>query len=54
MYRSTDNGENWTYLNDHHVRSIAVSGSTVFEGTEYQGVYRSNSNGETWTETRAE
>src|SRR5437016_6451234 len=33
------------------VRSLAVSGSNIFAGTDFSGVYLSTNNGQTWTQT---
>ena len=65
LYRSTDNGENWTSLpawsdaktaDDVIVSALAVvpsstgDGSTnLFAGTRSGGIYRSTNNGESWT-----
>jgi photosystem II stability/assembly factor-like uncharacterized protein len=51
VYTSLNNGTSWTTtstLPDLTVRSLAVSGSTVYAGTE-SGVYFSTNNGNTWT-----
>lgn len=56
MYRSTDNGDNWTQVSNGlpdtlFVSSIAINPSGhIFAGTG-QGIYRSIDNGETWTLT---
>ncbi len=54
IYRSTDNGNNWTQINTGLtagiVRSLALnSNGHVFAGTN-NGVYRSTDNGNNWTE----
>ena len=56
LFRSTDNGANWSEmnsgLNTHYspsIRSLAISGTNVFVGTYAQGVFASNNNGTTWT-----
>ncbi|MGE0131743.1 MAG: Ig-like domain-containing protein [Blastocatellales bacterium] len=53
VFRSTDNGDNWTPSNDGLdqfgllVRSLAVKGDRVFAGT-FGGVYVSDDQGKTW------
>src|SRR5438067_2034559 len=54
VFRSTDNAETWTAVNNGldspSVRSLAInSGGDIFAGTFYGGVYRSTDNGENWT-----
>ncbi len=53
VFRSTDNGANWTAgvntgLTNTYVRSFAVSDTNLFAGT-YGGVFRSTDNGANWT-----
>ena len=53
VYRSTDNGGNWTYtgLTNTGVWSLAINSSGhIFAGTN-PGVYRSTDNGGNWTYT---
>lgn len=53
MFRSTDNGENWTHLGlmESWLLSVATkSRDTVFVGT-YDGLLFSTDNGEVWLET---
>ena len=53
IFRSTDNGTNWTPVNagltDNTVYSLAVIGSSLFAGTEGAGAFRSSDNGTSWT-----
>ena len=57
VYTSTNNGQNWTQsaFNNKSVKCLAVSGSTVYAGTNDllspAGVWVSNTNGLTWTQT---
>jgi hypothetical protein len=52
VLRSTDEGESWTQVSSAWrypmVRAFAVSGSTVFAGTDGGGVYRSDRLGANW------
>jgi photosystem II stability/assembly factor-like uncharacterized protein len=53
VYRSTDNGTNWsevdTGLTNKKILSIAVSGTMLFVGTDGGGVFRSTDSGASWT-----
>lgn len=53
VFRSTDNGANWTAVNNgltpRFVHSFAVMGSNLFAGTEGGGVFLSTNNGDSWT-----
>ena len=56
VFRSTDNGDSWTPVNNGldcgNIWSLAIdSNGTVFAGTAGcgTGVYRSTDNGESWT-----
>jgi hypothetical protein len=44
LFRSTDGGLTWaaetTLLSDHTVRSVTSSGTAVFAGTQFAGVWR--------------
>lgn len=51
IYRSIDDGINWTNVGGGSVLSLTVSGAYVFAGTSNQGVKRSADNGATWTNT---
>ncbi|TLY31540.1 MAG: hypothetical protein E6K56_04750 [Ignavibacteria bacterium] len=54
VFRTTDNGTNWTAVNtglpDPEIFSLAASGTKLFAGT-YLGVSRSTDNGTSWTPT---
>src|SRR5437660_9583375 len=54
VFRTTDNGTNWTAVNtglpDPEIFSLATSGTNLFAGT-YLGVSRSTDNGTSWTPT---
>jgi photosystem II stability/assembly factor-like uncharacterized protein len=52
MFLTTDNGNNWTAINngltDTFVSSIVLSGSNIFIGTYNNGVFLSTNNGNSW------
>jgi ligand-binding sensor domain-containing protein len=52
VYRSTDNGANWTAVNsgltDTPIHALATNGAGVFAGTD-AGVFRSSDNGASWS-----
>lgn len=53
VFRSTDNGNNWTQsgLSDLSIWSLAINSSGhIFAGTMNQGVFRSTTNGSSWTQ----
>ena len=55
VFRSTDNGTNWTVVNSGlpektYVEAFAVSGTNLFAGTYGGGVFLSTNNGTDWTE----
>ncbi len=50
LYRSSDNGSSWTLvLGTSAVAGVAISGSTVVVGVDFQGIYRSTDQGASWT-----
>jgi len=55
VYRSTDNGQSWTPVNNGlsddglDVRALMSSGSDLYAGTFDGGLYRSTDNGQSWT-----
>lgn len=53
MFRSSDNGINWTVINTNLtytlINDLVVSGSNLFVATDGGGVFRSTNNGESWT-----
>jgi len=55
MYLSSNNGTNWssanTGLTSNIIKSLAVSGTNIFAGTEGYGVYSSSNNGSNWDAT---
>jgi hypothetical protein len=55
VYRSKDSGWTWTAVNtglaDRYVNVLAVSGNTIFAGTEAGGVYLSTNKGASWSKT---
>ncbi len=56
VYKSTDNGLNWSSTNDgmgpKDVRALAVTqSSNLIAGSHYSGVYRSVDNGENWNKS---
>src|SRR5690349_12362423 len=59
VYRSTDNGDTWTQIDNGipgtktRVNAITINGTTVFIGASSIGVYRSTNNGDAWTESSA-
>jgi len=54
IFRSTDNGANWTQVNtgltDTTIVALAVSDTIIFAGAAASGVFRSNDNGTNWSE----
>jgi len=52
IYRSTNNGVNWTStsLNNQSIFTLYVSGGTVYAGTS-NGIYTSVNNGANWTQS---
>ena len=58
VFRSTDNGDSWTQVNNGlacgNIRSLAINpGGDIFAGTTGcgDGLYRSTDNGDSWTLT---
>lgn len=56
VYRSTDDGANWTFASEGlpgngyaFINTFAVIGTNLFAGTYDSGVYRSTDNGTSWT-----
>lgn len=56
VFRSTDNGKNWTPIDSGlphtYVRALTVLGTDLFAGTD-NGVYLSTNNGTLWTEVNS-
>ena len=54
VYRSTDDGANWTQINsgltNTSVKALAFAGSSLFAGTSTGGIFRSTDNGSNWVE----
>jgi photosystem II stability/assembly factor-like uncharacterized protein len=57
VYRTTDNGENWSQVNSGltstSVSALVFSGSTLFAGTSVGGIFRSTDYGLNWTEVNS-
>lgn len=55
VFRSTDNGKNWTQLNsgltDTSVIALSAVGNVLFAGTDSSGVFRSTNGGAGWVQT---
>ena len=56
VFRSKDNGDSWTEINNGltrlFVRTLAINTSGhIFAGTDENGIYRSIDNGENWVES---
>jgi len=54
VYRSINNGTNWTSVNNglpasSYVNALAVSGANIFAGITGSGVYLSTNSGTSWT-----
>lgn len=53
IFRSVDNGVNWlagsTGLTTLHTNVLAMSGLTLFAGTNGGGIFRSNDSGQSWS-----
>jgi len=53
VFRSSDNGKNWTVANSNslnaEVISLALIDTDLFAGTANQGVFLSTNNGRNWT-----
>jgi hypothetical protein len=51
IYRSSDNGNNWTLsLNDAWISSFLIIGSNIFAGSVGNGVWRSTNYGNSWSQ----
>jgi len=54
LYLSTDDGNNWTTLNDgngltaHFFMDIAINDTNVYTASGWDGIYRSENLGESW------
>lgn len=57
VYRSTDNGANWSQVNNGltntDVTALKFSGSNLFAGTSTGGIFRSIDNGSNWVEVNS-
>ena len=53
VYRSTNNGLNWTQtsLTGNCINALSISGNDIYAGTIYNGVYISTNAGVSWTKT---
>jgi photosystem II stability/assembly factor-like uncharacterized protein len=53
VFRSTDNGASWTEANNGltgpYIRALAVSGTSLFAGSDGGGVFHSTDDGASWT-----
>jgi hypothetical protein len=50
VWLSSNNGTSWTkVLSSHNVMSLAISGSTIYAGTDSSKVYKSTNNGSNWS-----
>ena len=54
IYRSLDNGDNWTDVNngltDSVINTLKVISGVIYAGTRY-GLFKSSDNGDTWSNT---
>jgi photosystem II stability/assembly factor-like uncharacterized protein len=53
VFRSTDNGENWSSINDElkywFIDCLAINSSDhIFIGTDFSGIFRSTDHGQSW------
>lgn len=55
IYRTSNNGNNWMFLNSglgsYEVRALASRNNYIFAGTPGGGIYRSTNNGANWINT---
>ena len=53
LFRSTDEGDNWTPINNGlwnpGIQSLSVHGDYLFAATDGAGIFRSSDRGDTWT-----
>ena len=54
IYRTTDNGNTWSTVNNGlpinpNVQALAISGTNIFAGLSYYGLYLSTNDGNSWT-----
>lgn len=55
IYSTTNNGTNWSPLNTGYslFKTLHINGSTIYAGTDNQGIIISNNNGVTWSQSNS-